>query len=394
MLGREAPEARNARLAEGYVTEDEIKAHWEDSKAPLFEHELVRPQEGGAEQRTRLRIRALTEEFKEPLLEEVRSAWDESSYKELERTLEQFFAQRKLEHPLLTNVEYYIATDTQDRPFAITGIYTNDIQGGRGFATREQLDPAKHNMAIRLGWFSVSERAQGAGVGGYLLDWTEKMAQSRGATHMAIETDDYEGQETALKLYEKRGYQPGMRIPDYFGPGRELVTYAANIDKDENVKSMALAEKVTPANKEELLALAQEVYSPERFEEFRASLDIFLQQKEGQESITRPNSFVLRDSEGKVSSFSLLAEGVYENMMTSYWDAVRRGDKKVEEVFFNALKGVAKERDRGVIMVSREGENPMFSANGFSEPGPAGVPETFEKGDPTNFLLYSKRLQA
>ena len=45
----------------------------------------------------------------------------------------------------------------------------------------------------------------------------------------------------------------------------------------------------------------------------------------------------------------------------------------------------------GVVVVTREGADEDLLKNGFL-PANDGVPEIFAKGDPTKFLLYSKRL--
>lgn len=207
----ETEQEKTARFIDGRLTEEEIKSHWANPEKPLFEHEIVRDR-NGVEQKTRFKVRALTEEFKQPLLESIRDSWDETSFAELQETLDLFFEQRKLDQPALLNVEYYIATDQKDKPFAVTGIYTTDIDGGAGFATRDRLDLSKHNMVARLGWFSVGKEYQGTGVGGFLQDWIEKMAKSRGATIMAIETSDYENEAMARKMYKERGYEQGSTL--------------------------------------------------------------------------------------------------------------------------------------------------------------------------------------
>ena len=44
---QESEAARNARLAEGNITEDEIKAHWAHPDKPLFNHEIIRTDKEG-----------------------------------------------------------------------------------------------------------------------------------------------------------------------------------------------------------------------------------------------------------------------------------------------------------------------------------------------------------
>src|SRR3989338_2188205 len=86
----ESPEQKNTRLADGRLTEEEIKTHWENPDNFLFEHEIVR-EKGGEAQRTKFRVRALSEVFKDGLLESIKGSWDESTFQELAETLDNFF---------------------------------------------------------------------------------------------------------------------------------------------------------------------------------------------------------------------------------------------------------------------------------------------------------------
>lgn len=383
----ETPEQKNARFAQGQLTEQEIKEHWAKPDEFLFEHEIVKNKEG-QEQQTKFRVRALNEGLKDELLASVKNSWDEPTFNELEETLELFFEQKKLDHPALLNVEYYVATDTEDKPFAITGIYTDDIQGGAGFATADKLDLSEHYLATRLGWFSVSEEQQGTGVGGFLFDWIEKMAKNRGSKVMVVETDDWENEETALKLYTSRGYKQGLDIKDYFGPGRDMVNYFAKV---EGGQPFVPQEKITPENKNELLDLGKKIYSPERHKEFEVCLELLFRQKNGEETIVASHSFVLRDEQGKIKSFSILISGIYENAIFSCWEGANPEIEGSKKELAEALKGYALSQERGVVALTREGKDEEFLNYGF-QPANDGISEIFEKNDPTRFLLYSKRL--
>ena len=293
----ESPEQKNARFAEGLITENEIRECWERPDKPIFEH-TVKKGEEGKEQEMKFRVQVLSENLKDDLLAELKNSWDKPTFEELKETLELFFEQKKIGHPALLNVEYYVTVDSENNPFVITGIYTDDIYGGAGFATKDKLDSQNHYLATRLGWFSVSKDYQGAGVGGFLFDWVEKMAKSRGSKFMVAETDDFEKEETALKLYKNRGYKNGLDIKDYFGPGRDMVSYFAKV---EDAQPFIIEEKVAAENKAELFNLAKKIYSAERYKEFEVCLNLFLQQKDGEETIMASHSFVLRNQEGKIS---------------------------------------------------------------------------------------------
>ncbi len=322
-------------------------------------------------------------------MEGVKGSWDEPTFQELAETLDNFFEQRKKEDPALLNVEYYIATDTQDKPFAITGIYTVDIAGGAGFATSEKLDLEKHHLATRLGWFAVSPEYQGVGVGGFLFNWVEKMAQARGSKVMVVETDDYENEQVALNLYGKSGYKNGLDIKDYFGPGRDSVNYFSRVEA--GAEAFMPSEQVSAENKEELLGLAKKIYSSERYQEFEVCLELLFKQKEGEEAVVRPHSFVLRNQAGQIESFSILITGIYENAIFSVWEGSDPAAAGSKSRLADSLRGYAQGQERGIIILGREGADDQYLENGFF-PANDGVPEVFAKGDPTQFLLYSKKL--
>ncbi|OHA02949.1 MAG: hypothetical protein A3C92_02760 [Candidatus Sungbacteria bacterium RIFCSPHIGHO2_02_FULL_53_17] len=397
---REAEETaltRNERYARGQIGEDELRAHWENPDSPLFEHELVRQDREGREQRTAFRVRALTEEYKEPLLEAVKNSWTDVDFEDLKGTLERFFEQRALAHPGALNVEYYIATDTDDQPFAITGIYTCDIEGGAGFATRDHLDSAEHNIVAGLGWFAVGTDYQGTGMGSFLLDWTENVARGRGVKIMTIETDDFENEEVALKLYEKRGYVPGFDVRDYYGPGRDRFTYFLNITEASEMSSAQTEgmahESITAENKDAVRTLAARLYAPARLEEFEAALNILLQHKEDDTMILKPESIVLRAPDGAVEGFSIFLNSLYENEVANYWYGSDPDASGAQSRLMEALRAITRERDREIVVTYREGEDPSLAEHGFQS-SEGGIPFVFGKGDPTKFLFYTKKLES
>src|SRR3989344_2818850 len=84
---QETEAERNSRFATGSITDEEIKAYWEKPNKPLFEHQIVKADQEGHEKGTAIKVSALTEELAVPLLEELKSAWDEDAYQELKDTL-------------------------------------------------------------------------------------------------------------------------------------------------------------------------------------------------------------------------------------------------------------------------------------------------------------------
>lgn len=388
----EEPAARQVRFAAGNITAEELKAHWANPCEPLFEHEIVKRTAEGKEVRTRVRVRAMTPEVAKALIENTASAWEPEDAEHLAATLEKFFEQRRHDHPDPLNVEYYAITDDQDRPFGMTGLYTNDIEGGAGFGTRDRLGP-DHHLAAGLGWFVIDKAHQGTGAGGYLFDWTENLARARGAQHLFVETDDHANEAAAIQLYEKRGYVPGFSVPDYFGPGRNLETHAAVIPDDSSVEEFRPKEEITAVNREELLAAAAKIYSPERLAEFTACVDLLLARRPEEKSILTPATFVNRDARGRISSFGIMARPIYDNLMMCYWRGASLEAPDSQAELAASLKGLTAAAGREVLMCTGEGEDPAWEKLGFEKVGAQGVPGVFEKGDPTRFLLYTKRLR-
>jgi ribosomal-protein-alanine N-acetyltransferase len=64
---------------------------------------------------------------------------------------------------------------------------------------------------------AVAARAQGRGLGRLLLDALVDEAGRRGCTQLFLEVE--EGNEPALRLYERAGFEQQGRRRDYYGPG-------------------------------------------------------------------------------------------------------------------------------------------------------------------------------
>jgi len=137
--------------------------------------------------------------------------------------------------------------------------------------------------------------------------------------------------------------------------------------------------------------MSKKIYSPERYQEFEACLDLFLQQKDSEETIVVPRSFVSRNKQGRISNFSILISGIYENAIFSCWEGADPEIENSKKELVEALKGYALSQKRGVLALTREGKDEEILNYGFQSAND-GIPEVFAKGDPTKFLLYSKKL--
>lgn len=79
-----------------------------------------------------------------------------------------------------------------------------------------------------LGWFCVAPALQGRGIGARLLGATLQIAAAQGGRRLFIETAP--NLTAALGLYRKLGFQENGRMPDYFGPGSDLVLLSRSLD--------------------------------------------------------------------------------------------------------------------------------------------------------------------
>ena len=381
----ETPEQKNARFARGEISDAEITDYLRQPQDVLFEHTLNAEKKG--KEPFDIKVRALTRELMDQTLENMEGSWDKESFDDLRGELTSYFEQKERGIPEIVNNEYYIATDREGNPLGMTGVYSIDIEGGAGLTTKDSLDLSRHNLNMYLGWYSVTKKAQGTGLGKYLLEWTEKMAGSRGAVNFAIETDDWEVSEKAVKMYKKSGYKEGFPVKDFYGPGRDLDVYYCDTSKEEKIPSVKISE-ITEENKRQILELARNNYSPERFEEFRVCLDLFLLQSQGS-SIYKGHSVVAENEKGLPESFAIYAKGVYDNCMPVYWTAADKDNPAAQKKLLDALKAVSKFIQMDMIMMNSEGEDKGMEDNGFTK-AKHGIPKVFGEDDSTNLLLFTK----
>jgi ribosomal protein S18 acetylase RimI-like enzyme len=80
-----------------------------------------------------------------------------------------------------------------------------------------------------LYWMAVSPDQQGLGLGKELVNWLEKRVGEEGGRMILIETSSQPKYEPTRRFYAGLGYKEISRIPDFYRPGDDRITYVKPI---------------------------------------------------------------------------------------------------------------------------------------------------------------------
>jgi ribosomal protein S18 acetylase RimI-like enzyme len=81
-----------------------------------------------------------------------------------------------------------------------------------------------------LYWIAIHRRLHGSGVSGELHRFAEAFVRARGGYWLLAETSGLPGYARARGFYQKNGYSPLVRIPDYYRPADEMILYGKRLD--------------------------------------------------------------------------------------------------------------------------------------------------------------------
>jgi ribosomal protein S18 acetylase RimI-like enzyme len=87
--------------------------------------------------------------------------------------------------------------------------------------------------AYDLYWMAVAPGEQGRGYGKELVRWLENKVMHAGGRLILIETSSQPKYEATRRFYLGLGYREVSRIPDFYKPGDDRVTYARYFSKAE-----------------------------------------------------------------------------------------------------------------------------------------------------------------
>ena len=80
-----------------------------------------------------------------------------------------------------------------------------------------------------LYWISVDPNFQGKGVGSRLLDFLEKKVREEGGRMILADTSTIPQYEKTKGFYIRSGFQEVARIPDYYYPGNDRITFCKRL---------------------------------------------------------------------------------------------------------------------------------------------------------------------
>ena len=81
-----------------------------------------------------------------------------------------------------------------------------------------------------LYWICVHPDAQRAGVGRLLQEHIEEVVRDSGGDRLVLETSGRRDYERTRRFYDRAGFAPVGRIPDFYKPGDDCVIYVKPLE--------------------------------------------------------------------------------------------------------------------------------------------------------------------
>jgi GNAT superfamily N-acetyltransferase len=151
-------------------------------------------------------VRAMTPEDREAVLALVEAT-------DMFTPAELFFAREQ--------VDIYLHQPQQQDYFLV--VVENDSSQVVGYMSYG-LTPLTEGV-YDLYWMAVAPGEQGHGYGQKLVRWLEKKVEDTGGRMILIETSSQPKYEGTRQFYLHLGYKEISRIPDFYKPGDDRVTY-------------------------------------------------------------------------------------------------------------------------------------------------------------------------
>ncbi len=83
--------------------------------------------------------------------------------------------------------------------------------------------------AFDLYWIVVDPPYQGNRIGSRLLDFLEERVKSLNGRMILVDTSSLPSYEKTQRFYRSKGYQEVARVPDFYWPGNDRITYCKKL---------------------------------------------------------------------------------------------------------------------------------------------------------------------
>jgi ribosomal protein S18 acetylase RimI-like enzyme len=80
-----------------------------------------------------------------------------------------------------------------------------------------------------LYWIAVHPGAQGRRIGSRLINFLEEAVQAQGGRMILVETSSTPDYEKTLEFYVRNGFREQARVPDYYHPGNDRITFCKRL---------------------------------------------------------------------------------------------------------------------------------------------------------------------
>lgn len=80
-----------------------------------------------------------------------------------------------------------------------------------------------------LYWIVAGRNFQGGGIGSKLLDFLENILKGIGGRMILADTSSIPQYEKAQEFYLEKGFKEVARVPDYYAPGNDRITYCKRL---------------------------------------------------------------------------------------------------------------------------------------------------------------------
>jgi ribosomal protein S18 acetylase RimI-like enzyme len=135
-------------------------------------------------------------------------------------------------------IEIYLACQNQsDYSIVVFEGEDCEVKGFMSFG-RTPLTQSTYNLY----WIAVSPKSQKQGYGRELVTWLERHIKSVSGSMILVETSSRLHYKPTRAFYRALGYKEISRIPDFYGPEDDRITYLKKLIKREPKKDGYLAE--------------------------------------------------------------------------------------------------------------------------------------------------------